>query len=190
MIKNWIVDNIQLENKLKELSERKAAEEGELYDNFVLVLNEKKKRIQHLHEQLEAFKKGRPTINQEVCNKGRKIKKEKNVMVKKEEVSDSDICSSNDEKDYSTDKEEYTANQLTEYEPVPSTSKASMLLNDPPPRHLLPKRVKRKHSEDKEINDSIAINTLKAVQKNEVSTSKLDDSPDISFNTQDLLDHI
>nr|CAH7768266.1 unnamed protein product [Callosobruchus chinensis] len=94
-----------LEEKLHELVNRKQEEEEKLYSSFVLVLNEKKRQIQHLNELLEAFRQGRPTLNPPISSRNKKkIYNQHNRKTKpqvKNEVSDSE----NSTNEYDTDNE-------------------------------------------------------------------------------------
>lgn len=97
---------VQYEQKLNELVERKKIDEQTMLSNFVLLLNEKKRRIQHLNELLEVYSKNPSladpvTVNTKQNNrrKIKKIKLDEQVSKVKEEISetssDSDI--SNDQ---------------------------------------------------------------------------------------------
>lgn len=90
-------DVIEYKKKLNELVDRKIVGEETMLSNFVSILNEKKRRIQHLNELLEVFRND-PSLANPVdvsvnCRKKRKyrsIKREEIAPITKEEVSESD----------------------------------------------------------------------------------------------------
>lgn len=189
---------------MNEFIERKKTDDEEVFSNFVLVLNEKKKRIQHLTELLEAFRRGRSSINPSVEVKKRSKKNvptQKIKIEKKETISDSES-----EEDYDTDEEkskkprnasdqafdnEVNQNRNDAYA-IPSTSKFDLFSDDSPPRHL-PKRIKGESNVDN--NSYIKPSTATQSSKNEKPYEKLDeqtadDTPNVNFSTQELLDNM
>lgn len=200
-----------MESKYNEFIFRKKKEEDTLYSNFVLVLNEKKARIQHLTELLEAFRHGRPTVNPEP-QATEKTKKFKKVKVEiKNEVSDTDgeeseVYYSTDDEKSKTHRDKDSAKEdnvefsnilsgthlATSTENIPGTSRdyCSALLDDSPPNYALPKRTKY-NGKANDIVDTPSYNAAVSnlnieIMKNEVD----DDSSSDSLNTQDLLNDI
>ncbi|KAJ8977641.1 hypothetical protein NQ317_003619 [Molorchus minor] len=148
----FIKSKDSLETQLNEFINRKKTDEEELYSKFVLVLNEKKKRIQHLNELLATFRRGRPTLNPPVTVKKRTKKHEPALQIEphlKKEISDSES-----EDDYNTDEEKEKKLQNLSNETlqgdlndnrriddaIPSTSKCDIFSDNSPPRHLLSKK--------------------------------------------------
>ncbi|XP_018576887.1 DNA repair protein XRCC4-like [Anoplophora glabripennis] len=194
----------QFQTKLNEFIERKKTDDEELLSNFVLVLNEKKKRIQHLTESLEALRRGRPSVNPSVEVKKRSKRPEQRQQIK---VEKKEIASESDsEEAYNTDDEkskgpqnssdknfnhEINQNRNDVYA-IPSTSKFDLFSDDSPPRHL-PKRIKSEASVD---NGSY----IKPSTSTEGSTNKkqhekfdgksVEDTPNVNFSTQELLDNM
>lgn len=195
-------NNFQL--KLNEFIERKKTDDEELFSNFVLILNEKKKRIQHLTELLEAFRRGRSSVNPSVEVKKRSKKvvlAQQTRTEKKETISDSDS-----EENYDTDEEKSKkprnasdkgfdkgVNQdRNDAYAIPSTSKFDLFSDNSPPRHL-PKRIKSGSCIDNNVY--IKPSTSTQSSKNEKHCEKFknkstDDTPDVNFSTQELLDNI
>lgn len=90
------------EEKLTEFVKTKEKWEKELFSKFVLVLNEKKKRIQYLTEVLEAKKYNLP-----VCKKNLsdfKQNEEENICLRQEQKIES-ISDSESDESYETDEE-------------------------------------------------------------------------------------
>ncbi|CAG9860428.1 unnamed protein product [Phyllotreta striolata] len=188
-------DNNNLENKLKELVAKKIQEEEELYSHFTLVLNEKKRKIQHLNQTLQAFKAGRPTVNSE------RVVKTKSVPLVRNDVSESENS------DYNTD-EEKTVNKVKSKEPLPSTStvtNSNMYSDDDNDDIILPKRTKVTDSKlshtGYELNNIPSINKVIAKEKTPepepeekisepAQVQSMNDSPTFEISTQELLDRL
>lgn len=200
-----------MESKLNEFILRKKKDEEILYSNFVLVLNEKKTRIQHLTELLEAFRHGRPTVNPppNITENTRNIKTKVEV---KNEVSDTEES----EVEYNTDDEKSTncerleenidqrkanddfsyvlgdSKASTSKENLPGTSRdcISSLLEDSPPHYSLPKRIRYNDT----ANDVVDIPTnFSGSSKDCIEETKVesdDNSSYDSLNTQDLLNDL
>lgn len=202
------LDTCELENKLNDFIARKKKEEDILYSNFVLVLNEKKTRMQHITELLEAFKHGRSTDNP-VPELREKVKKSK-VEVKNE-VSESE--SEENDVDYNTDDENMSNEKLIEkkinkengdlscmlgnnihQDNEPSTSKkysCGSLLDDSPPSYILPKRTKYTHKNEDSISIQSNFDTRPSqfnINKKEVDSEE--ESQINTYDTQDLLDQL
>lgn len=211
IILTLILDTQELQTKLTEFISRKKKEEDILYSNFVLVLNEKKARIQHLTELLEAFRHGRPTVNPSPVVRGKT--KTSRVEVKNEAVSESDSeksepDSEQGESDYNTDEEKSKINekdnenvkiQVDDFfnapeQNQPSTSKGfsfSSILDDSLSSHTLPKRVKYTHNVENCNNFNKELSSKKPASKIKAETTRIDEeSPIVNFSTQDLLDDI
>ncbi|XP_023017054.2 DNA repair protein XRCC4 [Leptinotarsa decemlineata] len=182
----------RIESVLQEFIERKKRDDQELYSNFILVLNEKKRKIQQLNQLVEAFKQGRPKLNPLVEVKRKKSNKLaiKAELPTKEEVSNSDIESdSAGSQTHTENSDEESGNTSI----LPSTSKHmhNFLLEDSPPRETLPKRVKiEEKCTENETHLSGGSKGKLEDFKMEVTDENFEKSPDVSFSTQDLLDHI
>ncbi|XP_050513726.1 DNA repair protein XRCC4-like [Diabrotica virgifera virgifera] len=187
----------KLEEKLTELVDRNLNREQELYSNFVLVLNEKKRKIQHLTQTIEALKAGRPVLNPEIkARKPKTLKKEKDKKPK-QEVNVSESESSNNSDGYNTDDEKSKKAENVTEKVLPSTSKKvnyGSIFDESEDLGNLPKR-QRGMSEFKEICNTAEISKVQKIDKETTSASiaKIEeDSPteEDSFNTQELLDCI
>lgn len=188
VIELLVLDVTQLESKLSDFNSRKKKDEDTLYSNFVLVLNEKKIRIQHLTELLEAFRHGRPTVNPTI--NVQKNKKKSKVEVKNE-VSESDT--DENETDYNTDDEQPGRKEFNENfdHSIPSSSKTnnpSLVSEHTVSFPSLPKRVKH----DTNIESTIHNIPVK-LEPTQQETISLKNTPNIvktSYSTQDLLDEL
>lgn len=183
---------------MNEFIERKKTDDEELFSNFVLVLNEKKKRIQHLTESLEALRRGRPSINPsvELKKRSKRVEPRQQVKVEKKEI----VSESDSEEDYTTDDEklkrprnslENDQNKNDVYA-IPSTSRFDLFSDDSPPRHI-PKRIKSGISVDNGSYIKPSTSTEGSTNKKcyEKSDGKsLDDTPNVNFSTQELLDNM
>lgn len=187
---------------MNEFIERKKTDDEALFSNFVLVLNEKKKRIQHLTESLEALRRGRPSVNPsiEVKKRSKKLEPRQQVKVEKKEI----VSESSSEEDYNTDDEKLKRPQnlldkdvndqnKNDVYAIPSTSRFDLFSNDSPPRHL-PKRIKIGASVDNGSYIKPATSTESSANKmnyEKKSDDKFPDStPNINFSTQELLDNM
>ncbi|CAG9813441.1 unnamed protein product [Phaedon cochleariae] len=187
----------ELQKKLQEFVKRKKDDDEVLYNNFVLVLNEKKRQIQHLTQTLEAFKRGRPTHNPPVKVKkekrGTEVNVKKEMSIEKKEVSDSNT--DEEPPNYNTDEDDdydYKSNvrQNHEIDNLPSTSKQdfSLFLDDSPPHHILPKRQKTAQTMEISIKASQVSKENSFEEKQVTDGAKEESKVDNEFNTQDLLD--
>lgn len=108
-----------------------------MYDSFVMVLNEKKMRIQHLNELIQTFRQCRPTINNTVETKrnarSKKVKPEIQAPIKDE------LSSSESEKNYNTDDEHKDDSPLSPQRPSTSKPNIELLLDESPDEYVLPK---------------------------------------------------
>ncbi|VEN50629.1 unnamed protein product [Callosobruchus maculatus] len=145
-------DKAVLKEKLQELVKRKQEEEENIYSSFVLVLNEKKRQIQHLNELLEAFRQGRPTLNPPISSRNKKKIGNKQSRKTKPDVKNEVSESDNSANEYNTDEENSGKIDTVskEINIQPSTSKHSLDLqnSDEEESCLLPKM-------DKQINFSL-----------------------------------
>nr|CAI5818515.1 unnamed protein product [Callosobruchus analis] len=125
-------DKAVLKEKLQEIVSRKQEEEGKMYSSFVLVLNEKKRQIQHLSQLLEAFRHGRPTLNPPVSDKKKKKtfnqQRRKTKPEIKNEVSESD--NSANECDTDEENQDKVNTVSKEINIQPSTSKYPLDLSN------------------------------------------------------------
>lgn len=182
--------NVNLENKLKELVTRKLKDEEELYSNFVLVLNEKKRRIQHLNQLLQAFKAGRSVTNPQIIPKGRSKKEVKKEI--KNEVSESDSESGND--GYNTDEEKSVKEDTNIEKLLPSTSKKQnfdlFFDEDNNIDSHLPKRTKNNNVINEPLESKPSTSKKQEDKPEEVNMEVEENSPQVGCSTQDLLDCI
>lgn len=182
-----------------------------LYSNFILVLNEKKSRIQHLTELLEAFRQGRSTVNPvpELKQNISKSFKTSKVEVKNQ-ISESD--SEENDVNYNTDNENIGNGKLPEKdfykenehlsemlvynafeENEPSTSKKytySSLLDDSPPNYILPKRTKYSHKNESVFIQSTFDSGPSTFDITEKDVEMNAESPCNTYDTQDLLNQL
>lgn len=184
--------------KLQDFVKAKKLSDQEMLSNFLVLLNEKKSKIQYLTELLDAFNNGRETRNAPVKRKQNKRPKsgENSCEVdikraKREMISDSDENTDEPmEEDY--DSEEEKRKRLDELLAVPSTSKADygFLKDDTPPREIqrLIKPI---------VNGTADSNFLVASheeERNETCNMQNENveisSPVLKFNTQDMLDEL
>ncbi|KAL3286310.1 hypothetical protein HHI36_000819 [Cryptolaemus montrouzieri] len=191
-------------NKLNELVERKRVDDQVMLSNFVSLLNEKKRRIQHLNELLEAFREDPSLANPAEVNvnstRKRKWKdtvkneKQTTATVVKEEVSDSESGISNNE---NTSDEEKNQN-FTEVK-IEETSVANQYIDDifeeSPPGDVppLPKILRKP-------NSGITPTSVPSTSRDNIQSSNDDqitsvepktfDTTVVDINTQDLLDRL
>ncbi|XP_063918591.1 uncharacterized protein LOC135133955 [Zophobas morio] len=182
----------QCELKLKQLVAQKKSDESEQFGQFLLILNEKKRRIQHLTELLEVFKKGRPISNPEVKvgkQKSKKGAKNSATVQKKETISESESDDDDDESSLghnTTDDESIEKSKSAspiENKPSTSTETFDFLEDDIAQSHMLPKRAK--HSKPEE---NIVVVPKSPPKTEEVETQQQARSPGIDLSTQQLLD--
>lgn len=183
--------------KIEEFVKEKKLSDEKLLSHFVLLLNEKKSKIQYLTELLEALKSGRETNNPSI----EKVKKpnkrsrgqdesNKNAKNPKREVissSESEEDTSPKEEDY--DSEEEKRKKLNELLAVPSTSKAdfSFLKEDTPPKEteMLKPITNKIYS-----IDSSSVSVTKSNCEATTVTEQVVVSSTLDFNTQDMLDEL
>ncbi|RZC31922.1 40S ribosomal protein S25, partial [Asbolus verrucosus] len=184
-------DATNCELKLKELIKRKNSIEENQLGQFVMILNEKKRRIQHLTELLESFKAGRSTVNPPVDVKTKKNKqKSAPPVTKKETISESepseeDTNSSTDDEDNSTE-EKPPLNE--DCKPSTSAQTYDFLQDDIPESCILPKRVKYGNSTSATVVPTTSKSSPPPVSENESQNTEKSESPTIDISTQQLLD--
>ncbi|XP_030763322.1 uncharacterized protein LOC115887929 [Sitophilus oryzae] len=169
-------NNERLKIKLEEFVERKNKDEQELLSKFLMLLNEKKRQIQHLNDLLLAFKKGRPVTNPVKPTKIGK-KSGKNKPVPQTPISESESEDSNNT-DYETDSDSSSnedqpviveSKKKLEIEPKPSTSKTKFCFDDDsPPLPSLTKRLR--------ISSDSSLNTTPENTKCEKSKGEIVES--------------
>lgn len=191
--------------KLEEFIVLKEKYDKKTMSNFVLLLNEKKKRIQYLNDLLDAFRNGRepkypkPSAKANSKSKPVDVVEEENAPKKQrlEQISESESD------DYNTDDEK-SSGKIPEIEPVASTSKAYFNIlaeyDESPPEIMVIQEIKN----DEVPETSKSIETIenhhsdtKTVEENtEIKTSEISnmitdpESPTLEFNTEDLLDRL
>lgn len=184
-----------------EFVDAKVKNDKKILSNFLLVLNEKKKRIQYLTDLLDALNAGRepPPNTSEQNNKT--IKEEvastsgqSSAAVKKKElISDSEPDQTTDDDSENSDSKDHG---ISETEPVPSTSKENILdvlRDDSPPRKIIKicKNSARKSEENEVKANEINSKNLTEEQKHTKSSDETTVDKNLTvlnFNTQDLLD--
>lgn len=175
--------------------------EHDLYSRFILILNEKKKRIEHLNEIIEAYKEGKVRSDYDSDDSSEDtIEKDKRSSVKRlEMISDSD-----------SDTEPENVQQVThtvQIETPPSNKRKSGNEDD----EIIPKRKTRNEEEkDNSDNDNISIvstssydsdvgppfKNAKKIMVEQVETPVLEEEKIVTssespeFNTQDLMDRL
>ncbi|KYB26425.1 uncharacterized protein LOC103313699 [Tribolium castaneum] len=181
------------EQKLKELIQKKQSDEEEQFGQFLSILNEKKFRIQHLTELLEAFKNGRPTVNLPVNVKSKKRKNETTNQTKKlETISESEASNSSDidNKTDSDDASNHEENSVPS-ESKPSTSAQDFdFLNDDdiPLTSSLPKRLTQKRAPSEILVKTVDKASTAPKTEPEEPPKKAKKKASINISTQDLLD--
>ncbi|XP_066142870.1 DNA repair protein XRCC4-like [Euwallacea fornicatus] len=184
-----------LKKKMDEFLERKNFEEDKLYSNFIAIICEKKRQIQHLNEYLIAFRQGRSTLNPPVPFKRKKMSQKVLKVVEPEKSSEG---SSSEEENYSTDDGTSVQTQkISDLFTKPSTSKINdnvILIGSPDsPPLIFPKRL---HIEDPQNKDHFVRNRevgIRVVSIDNLMPSKVSKKNNISkeeFSTQDLLDDL
>lgn len=191
--------------KLEEFITLKEKHDKKMMSNFVLILNEKKKRIQHLNDLLDAFRNGREPknlkSNVKINSKSKTVEDVENEETtskrqRLEQISDSESD------DYDTDDEKSNEAVIPETEPVPSTSKeyTSILADDDssPERMIIEETESNDIAEDsgtKKVEEVYRLDTKrdkapenKSSEINKTITDR--ESPTLEFNTQDLLDRL
>ncbi|CAH1126493.1 unnamed protein product [Ceutorhynchus assimilis] len=201
-------DHQILEEKMNEFLNRRKAEELNTYNNFIAILNEKKREIQHLNELLIAFRQGRPTVNKPFESKKKQNTKKPII----EEVPDSQSSSDNESvisksdsenelPNYNTDEEKYSNNNKTiavkrSQSPVPSTSKCVSPDSSSRPFQFPTKRIRTEVNNYKPHFSIPKEDELK-VEKNEEEASCSNSNnvnskkvATVELDTQELLDNI
>lgn len=201
-------DNNTLQNekevykaKLEEFITLKEKYDKKTMSNFVLILNEKKKRIQYLNDLLDAFRNGREPTNPKPSAKVNFKSKTVEDVEKEEGTSKKqrlETISDSESDNYNTDEEESTK-AVVENEPMPSTSKEYINIlaeDDSPPERMIieevesnkvhePTNMQEAHFSDTKIDENIENENSKA---SETITDA--ESPTLEFSTQDLLDRL
>lgn len=159
-----------------------------MYSAFILILNEKKYKIQHLTELLKEYQSGR---KQET---GVNVPKYKGISTKTLEVVSDSESTSDDE--YNTDDEKKL--KLKQSVAGPSTLKDSLdfLGDDSPPPSALPKRLKIdivKESSNISLIKNANITTEPSTSScnfEDEDMGKSDDTLSLGYDSQDLLDRM
>ncbi|XP_044744334.1 uncharacterized protein LOC123306415 [Coccinella septempunctata] len=180
----------EYKKKLEELVDRKIIDEQMMLRNFVLLLNEKKKRIQHLSELLEAYRND-PSLAEPVevninCNKKRKTKnttsREPQCQIE-ENISDSGSGDSNHafeiDKEHLADgiKAESTSSKHDDIFEESSSDQDLSLMKFPNPNSL------------KNFSDMLA-STSKEITPNSELKSNENDKPSLSASLDFQMDNI
>ncbi|XP_076259148.1 uncharacterized protein LOC143195661 isoform X1 [Rhynchophorus ferrugineus] len=189
----------QLEAKLNEFIERKKTDEEEIFSKFVVLLNEKKRQIQHLNDLLIAFKHGR-TINNPNIVTHKESKKIEDTPKAENISNNSDISSdeSNSDQSYNTEDEEQVsfsqqkALKLSKETFVETHHKRELMeLTDDIPTVHLTKRLRQKSVD---LSSTLQSQSIKGenIEKDSISTQNDvgEELPSVTSNTQDLLDNI
>lgn len=221
LIKYYVSNGISIlayettERKLNEFLDRRKTEELNLYNNFIAILNDKKRQIQHQNDLLIAFRQGRPTVNRPVQVKRKRGNQKptknnaNNVKVTPETSSDSE--SDNDQ--YHTDSDDGTSNsrptrmvadnypqENNNLSPIPSTSKMPDVYQHESPSDSLtqpfifPKRIRSENNlkicsvlPRKQIFEE---KEDKEIPKSIENAKNQKNSVTVNFDTQDLLDNL
>lgn len=173
-----LVESTKYADKLKEINRIQEQEEKKLYASFILLLNEKKKRIQFLTETLESFKANKLeelqiiSIQSDVENASKRRQQLEVISDTEYETDDDDVDGENEENSISKNTTSYI-DDLAQ----PSTSYEE---------RTIPRREKRKLQTDvvenkkkQAIEESMQIVINEDVEEQH--------SPVIEINTQDFL---
>lgn len=183
--------------KIEEFVNAKRLNDKQMLSNFVILLNEKKSRIQHLTELLDAFKSGREPANpvlKRTKKNGKTSKAEETAKKPKRELiseSDSDedsVTPEPMEEDYNSEEEK--RKEIADLA-VPSTSKAdfSFLKENSPPRGIKIKPI----IPEKKCFVTVKSETNTDPHKEQNAQPQLEEvtmTPTLDFNTQDMLDEL
>lgn len=186
-------------SKIEEFVEAKRLSDKQMVSNFVILLNEKKSKIQYLTGLLEAFRNGRTTTNPPIKtsrkqNKKAKLDEETSTVTektKKEVISDSDsedsIILKSEPEGYNSEEKRF--DEIPDIA-VPSTSKAGLgfLSESSPPREITLPAFKK----DTAAEPNLLFTEIKAncIQQEVVTNKATATSSDLHFNTQDMLDEL
>ncbi|KAK9875361.1 hypothetical protein WA026_007759 [Henosepilachna vigintioctopunctata] len=205
----------EYKKKLTELIDRKNVDEQVMLSNFVSLLNEKKRRIQHLNELLEAYQTNRSLVNPVGLNISYRNKR-KRINIKNEEpsyskvleeVSDSSLSSNDDH--YTTDSEKGKATGRVKSEVTDADHSSAVVSNHssdddifeikPNPLIILP-NISREVCNSKYI-PTMMVDDCGSGQDNTKKLKSAEDSSEVKFleskcfntsyvdiNTQDLVD--
>lgn len=187
-----------MEGKLNEFFKNKKIDEEELLSKFVVLLNEKKRQIQHLNDLLIAFKHERPVTNPIILTKKGKVSmkalsKTKDIPHKSNTSSDE----SDSSKSYQSEIEEQPILcQEKVLEPSEGTSiniqqkRELMGFSDDSPSVNLTKRLRQ---ENVDFSSTFSSHNSKKeiIEKDNIPTRNdiADETPVVTYNTQDLLDN-
>lgn len=186
--------------KLEEFIALKENYDKKMMSNFVLVLNEKKKRIQYLNDLLDAFKAGREPRNPKLNHKSKTVNTNIREEVEPPKKQRLEQISESESDSYNTDEEKQQQNESNENEPVPSTSKAYYNIladDDSPPEKMVIEEVET--NEIMEISTKATeINVEKQNVQNNAKNESQEDNTTVTtpepltldFDTQDLLDRL
>lgn len=183
-IRKFFVEKTLIEDHIQKFVAKKSESDKKMLSNFLLVLNEKKKRIQYLSDLLEAVSAGRPTVNQPP--------KEISKQGTKKSFSQVNIKSEQKEKISDTESSESEQEAVKEVEAVPSTSKTfldDILKDDSPPRKVKIKAFKPAN-QTQNVSVSKKLQSVKEKKEKDATISVEQDSPTLDFSTQDLLDRL
>lgn len=174
--------------------ERRSSETISLHNNFLAILNEKKRQIQHLNDLLIAFRQGRPTVNSAVEVKRRKKARTKRTNAPVQKTSPLPSSGSehadSDESKYKTDDSASSPRERNT-SPIPSTSAAADLtFADPGPQLFqLPRRVPDRDMIQAQLLPKTVFQEQTFSSKENEALSDTNEEAYVDFNTQDLLDN-
>ncbi|XP_044265803.1 uncharacterized protein LOC123012083 isoform X2 [Tribolium madens] len=175
------------ERKLQEFIQKKQSDEEEQFGYFLSILNEKKLRIQHLTELLEAFKNGRPTVNSPVNVKNKKRKNDTTIS-ESEASNSSDVDNKTDSEDDTSSHEEVKNFLPLESKPSTSAQDFDFLNDDIPMTCTLPKRLKQEKAPSEVIVKTVGEASTPPKTEAVEPPKKAKKKASINISTQDLLD--
>lgn len=192
---------------MEDLVNDKKLSDKQMLSNFVVLLNEKKSKIQYLTELLDAFKAGREQKNPPIKRTKKRRKPAKSdeedtaaKQPKRELISDSesdeDAASSKSDPNDDYNSEEERKKRFITDSAIPTTSKADFgfLKEDTPPQDMqkIKPLVPRTTSVGKE---GLIVENNRTVQETDEQTSQLqqEDAEEptvLDYSTQDMLDDL
>ncbi|XP_025833750.1 DNA repair protein xrcc4-like isoform X2 [Agrilus planipennis] len=195
LLEKEIKERTSISEKYEEFQKDIENKEKTLYSSFVLLLNEKKKRIQYLTELLDSNRNSDLSVN------------DNKVVSKKEKENegDSDLESNdsaqNSSKESAYDTDEEKDNKIKSlhksssiHEPSSSKNDVVSLFQDYSHTVVLPPKRRKNGNEDTtdiEEHNSFKLNVYDAkTQPFEVNPIKDEEESPIEFGTQDILDRM
>lgn len=191
--------------KIEEFVSAKKSSDKQMLSNFVILLNEKKSRIQYLMELLDAFRGGREPTNPAKSSQSKKncktvkseedhsekMKKPKREIISESESDEDLVTPEPMDEDYNSEEDK---SKIIADLAIPSTSKAdfTFLEENSPPREVKIKSFKSQAvPDDKNYVMKKKTGTDSTVKQNsKPQTENVAVAAALDFNTQDMLDEL